>query len=80
LTAEAVVIDFILKNVQPLKDRVHPAYLYIGLRDPSQGKNKHISEENILNRVEMMLRGVVANAGAPRSYSAWNLPPLVKGN
>jgi hypothetical protein len=39
--------------------------------------NKHISEENVLNRVEMMLRGVVVNAGAPQSYSAWNLPPLV---
>jgi hypothetical protein len=27
LTAEAVVIDFVFKNIQPLKDRVHPAYL-----------------------------------------------------
>jgi hypothetical protein len=27
LTAEAVVADFVFKNIQPLKDRVYPAYL-----------------------------------------------------
>jgi hypothetical protein len=35
MTIVAVVIDFVLKNIQPLKDRVYPAYLYIGVRDPS---------------------------------------------
>jgi hypothetical protein len=28
LTAEAVVIDFVFKNILPLKDRVYPTYLY----------------------------------------------------
>jgi hypothetical protein len=28
LTAEAVVADFIFKNIQSLKDRAYPAYLY----------------------------------------------------
>jgi hypothetical protein len=77
LTAEAVVIDFFFKNIQPLKDRVHPAYLYSGVRDPSRVTNEHMSEENVLNQVEMMFRSVVVNDGAPRSYSAWNLPPVV---
>jgi N-acyl-D-aspartate/D-glutamate deacylase len=61
LTAEGVVIDFVFKNIQPLKDRVHPAYLYTGVRDPSRVINMHISEENVLNWVVMMLRGVVVN-------------------
>jgi hypothetical protein len=39
--------------------------------------NKHMPEENVLKRVEMMLRCVVVNAVAPRSYSAWNLPLVV---
>jgi hypothetical protein len=77
MIVEVVVIDFVSKNIQPLKDRVHPAYLYTGVRDPSRVTDKHIWEENILNRVEMMLRGVVVSAGAPRSYSSWNLPPPV---
>jgi hypothetical protein len=34
LTAEAVVIDFVFKNIQPLKDRVHPTYLYTRVKDP----------------------------------------------
>jgi hypothetical protein len=29
----------------------------------------------MLSRVDLMLRGRVSNAGAPFSYSAWNLPP-----
>jgi N-acyl-D-aspartate/D-glutamate deacylase len=61
LTAEGVVIDVVFKNIQPLKDRVHPAYLYTGVRDPSRVINMHISEENVLNWVVMMLRGVVVN-------------------
>jgi hypothetical protein len=33
LTAEAVVADFVFKNIQPLKDRAYLAYLYRGLAD-----------------------------------------------
>jgi hypothetical protein len=35
LTTEVVVIDFVFKNIQPLKDRVYPTYLYTGVNDPS---------------------------------------------
>jgi hypothetical protein len=35
LTAEAVVADFVFKNIQPLKDRVYPTYLYTGVNDPT---------------------------------------------
>jgi hypothetical protein len=77
LITEATIIDFVFKNIQPLKDRVHPAYLYIGVRYPSRVTNKHMSEENVLKWVEMMLKGVVVNAGVPCSYSAWNLPSVV---
>jgi hypothetical protein len=31
----------------------------------------------VLNRVDSMLRGKVSNAGAPLSYSTWNLPPVL---
>jgi hypothetical protein len=80
LTAEAVVIDFVFKNIQPLKDRVYLAYLYIGVNNPSRVTNKHISEENVLKGVEMILRGVVANVDAPCSYSASNLPLVISFN
>jgi hypothetical protein len=39
LTAEAVVADFVFKNIQPLKDRVYPAYLYTGINDSTRVTN-----------------------------------------
>jgi hypothetical protein len=80
LTPEVVVIDFVFNNIQPLKDRVYPSYVYTWVRNPSRVRDKQISEENILSRVEMMLRGAIVNASAPRSYSAWNLPPLLSSD
>jgi hypothetical protein len=70
LTVEAVVIDFVFKNIQPLKDRFYPTYVYNSVRDPFRVTNKPISEENILSRVEMMLRVSIVNVSALRSYSA----------
>jgi hypothetical protein len=75
LTAEAVVADFVFKNIQPLKDRVYPAYLYTGVNDPTRVTNRRIPNEDLLSRLDLMLRGRVSNVGAPSSYSAWNLPP-----
>ena len=65
LTAKAVVVDFVFKNIQPLKDRVYPAYLYTGVNDPTRITNKRISEEDELSRVDSMLRGKTLNASAP---------------
>jgi hypothetical protein len=44
LTAEAVVADYVFKNIQPLKDRVYPVYLYIGVNHPTRITNRWIPE------------------------------------
>jgi hypothetical protein len=75
LTAEAVVADFVFKNIQPLKDRAYPAYLYRGLADSTRVTNRRIPVVDLVSRLEMILRGKVSNIGAPVAYSAWNLPP-----
>jgi hypothetical protein len=75
LTAEAVVADFIFRNIQPLKDRAYPAYLYRGLADSTRVTNRRVSVVDLVSRLEMILRGKVSNIGAPVAYSAWNLPP-----
>jgi hypothetical protein len=75
LTAEAMVANFVFKNIQPLKDRVYPTYLYTGVNDPTRVTNRQIPDEDQLSRIDLMLRGRVSNAGALLSYSAWNLPP-----
>jgi hypothetical protein len=76
LTAEAVVADFVFKNIQPLKDRAYPAYLYRGLADSTRVTNRRIPAVDLVSRLEMILRGKVSNIRAPVAYSAWNLPPF----
>jgi hypothetical protein len=73
LTAEAVVADFVFKNIQPLKDRAYPAYLYRGLADSTRVTNKRIPAVDLVNRLEMILRGKVSNVGAP--YRILGLEP-----
>jgi hypothetical protein len=73
LTAEAVA-DFVFKNIQPLKDRAYPAYLYRGLTDSTRVTNRRIPAVDLVSQLEMILRGKVSNIGAPVAYSAWNLP------
>jgi hypothetical protein len=75
LTTEDVVADFIFKNIQPLKDRAYPAYLYSSVNDSTQVTNRKIPTEDLMSQLDMILRGRVSNAGAPVAYSAWNLPP-----
>jgi hypothetical protein len=75
LTAEAVFADFVFKNIQPLKDRAYPAYLYSGVTDSTRVTNKRIPAVDLVSRLEMILRGKVSNIGAPVAYSTWNLPP-----
>jgi hypothetical protein len=75
LTAKAVVADYVFKNIQPLKDRAYPAYLYSGVTDSTQVTNKRIPAVDLVSRLEMILRGKVSNIGAPVAYSARNLPP-----
>jgi hypothetical protein len=75
LTAEAVVADFVFKNIQPLKDKAYSAYLYSGVTDSTRVTNKRIPAVDLVSRLEMILRGTVSNIGAPVAYSAWNLPP-----
>jgi hypothetical protein len=76
LTAEDVVADFIFKNTYPLKDRAYPAYLYTDVNDSTRVTNRKNPTEDLMSRLDMILRGRVSNAGSPVAYSAWNLPPL----
>jgi hypothetical protein len=75
MTTEAIVVDFVFKNIQPLKDRAYSAYLYSGVTDSTRVTNKRIPAVDLVSRLEMILRGKVSNIGAPVAYSAWNLPP-----
>jgi hypothetical protein len=70
-----VLADFVFKNIQPLKDMAYLAYLYSGINDSTLVTNKKIPIEDLVSRLDMILRGRVSNVGAPVAYSVWNLPP-----
>jgi hypothetical protein len=53
----------------------YPAYLYSGINDSTRVMNKRIPTEDVMSRLDMILRGRVSNVGAPVAYSTWNLPP-----
>jgi hypothetical protein len=75
LTVEAVVADFVFKNIQPLKDRAYTTYLYSGVTDSTRVTNMRIPAEDLVSRLDIILRGKVSNVGAHVAYFAWNLPP-----
>jgi hypothetical protein len=75
LTVKAMVADFVFKNIQPLKDKAYPAYLYSGVTNSTRVTNRRIPAEDLVSRLDMILRDKVSNVGAPVAYSAWNLPP-----
>jgi hypothetical protein len=68
--AGALLAEVVFKNIQPLKDRAYPAYLYRGLADSTRVTNRRIPAADLVNRLEMILRGKVSNVGAPVAYSA----------
>jgi hypothetical protein len=55
LTAETVVADFVFKNIQPLKDRAYPAYLYRGIIDSTRVTNRRIPAMDLVSQLEMIL-------------------------
>jgi hypothetical protein len=52
--------------IQPIKDRVHPAYEYWGQSDPTREVNRKVSEEEMAARISQMYTGKVK---CPKAHS-----------
>lgn len=61
LTAQVVVIDFVYHNIQPLKYWVFPTFLYTRIKDPTSITDEEITQEDVLSRVDMMLKVNISN-------------------
>jgi hypothetical protein len=44
----------LLADIQPIKDRVHPAYEYCGQSDPTREVNRKVSREEMAARVSQI--------------------------
>jgi hypothetical protein len=68
VTGAAVSRSFCRWMIQPIKDRVHPAYEYVGQSDPTHEVNCKVSKEMAV-RVSQMYAGRVKVKKCPKAYS-----------
>jgi hypothetical protein len=69
VTGAAVVRSFCQRMIQPINDRVHPAYEYYGQSDPTHEVNRKVSKEDMAARVSQMYSGKVKVKKCPRAHS-----------
>jgi hypothetical protein len=69
VTGAAVARSFCRRMIQPIKDRVHPAYEYCGQSDPTREVNRKVSKEDMAARVSQMYSGKVKVKKCPRAHS-----------
>jgi hypothetical protein len=65
----AVARSFCWWMIQPIKDRVHPAYEYWGQSDPTHEVNRKVSKEEMAARVSQMYPGKVKVKKCPKAHS-----------
>lgn len=80
LTRIAVAIDFVHHSLQPLKDRSHAAYDYLGVQDQTRELNREITAEEVIGRIQIFLSGQVQNEAAPLPYTRSRPPPAVSSD
>jgi hypothetical protein len=69
VTEVAVARSFCHRMIQPMKDRVHPAYEYCGQSDPAREVNRNVSREETAARVSQLYSGKVKVKKCPKAYS-----------
>jgi hypothetical protein len=83
VTGAAVARSFSRRMIQPIKDRVHPAYEYCGQSDPTREVNRKVSREEMAARVSQKYSGKVKVKKRPKAHSlkrpadpvrSWDLP------
>jgi hypothetical protein len=69
VTGAAVARSFCRRMIQPIKNRVHPAYEYCGQPDPTHEVNHKISNEEMASRLSQMYSGKVKVKKCSRAHS-----------
>ena len=78
LTGFGIVSSFLRHRVQPLKEREHLGFEYSGAEDPSRMVPAlELTGEEVLERLQKMLKGVSVIPPAVTEFSANNPPPAV---
>jgi hypothetical protein len=59
VTGAPVARSLCRRMIQPIKDRVHPAYEYCGQSDPTREVNRNVSKKEMVARASQMYFGKV---------------------
>ena len=78
LTGGAVAINFSRRLIQPIKDRIHPAYEYWGFSDPTREVNWKVPKEEMVARVMRLFCGTIRNKTCPKAQSLLRPADLVR--
>jgi hypothetical protein len=78
VTGAAVARSFCRRMIQKIKDRVHPAYEYVGQSDPTREVNRKLSKKEMAARVSQMYTRRVKVKKCPKAYSLKRLSDLVR--
>ena len=78
MTGFGIVSSFLHHRVQPLKERENFGFEYSGAEDPSRMVPAlELTDEEVLERLQKMLKGVSVIPLAVLEYSANNPPPAM---
>ena len=78
LTGFGIVSSFLRRRVQPLKERENFGFEYSGAEDPSRMvPNLELTDEEVLERLQKMLKGASVVPLTISEYCAKNPPPAV---
>jgi hypothetical protein len=69
VTGASVASSFCRRLIQPIKDRVHPAYEYWGQSNPMREVNCKISKDKMAARVSQIYSGKVKIKKCPKAHS-----------
>jgi hypothetical protein len=69
VTRGSVARSFCRRLIQPIKDRVHPAYEYWGQSDPTDEVNLKVSREDMSTKVSQIYAGKARIMKCPKAYS-----------
>jgi hypothetical protein len=78
VTGAAVARSFCWRMIQPIKDRVHPAYKYWGQSDPTREVNRKVSKGEMAARVSQMYSGKVKVKKCSKAHSLKRPADLVR--
>jgi hypothetical protein len=78
VTGAAAARSFCRRMIQPIKDRVHPAYEYWGQSDPTCEVSRKVSKEEMAARVSQMYSGKVKVKMCPKAHSLKRPADLVR--